>query len=115
MFSALDNDDREKMARLLEAVHAQFIDAVIASRGERLTGTPEVVFSGDLWVGEEAVTLGLVDELCTLGHALDELGAAHTRDYTPRRSLLERVSDELAIRAAAMLALGAAPRPMYMP
>ena len=115
MFSALDSDDRAKMSQVLDRVHAQFIKAVTASRGERLAATPEVAFSGDFWVGEEAVELGLADDLCTLGNAIDRVGGAYMRDFTPRRSLVERLSDQIAIHVSGLFGLEVAPRPMYLP
>ncbi len=115
IFSALDADDRDKMTGLLGRVHDQFIEAVMARRGERFTVTPEVLFSGDFWVGEEAVHLGLVDELCSLEQALEALGATYTRDFSPRPSLFDRMSEEIAVRAAGLLRLNAGTTPMYMP
>ena len=114
MFSALEDDDRTKMSQVLDRVHAQYIGAVTKSRGPRLAGTPADLFSGDFWVGEEAVELGLADELCTLADALEDLGAAYMRDFTPRGSLLDRVTDRLAIHVAGRVRLHATPRPMFM-
>ena len=115
MFSALDSDDRARMSRVLDRVHARFIEAVIASRGEHLAGTPEVAFSRDSRVGEVAVEFGLADDLGTLANAVDRIGGAYMRDFTPRGSLLERVSGQIAIHVSGLLGPQTAPRPMYLP
>ena len=115
MFSAVDADDRDRMTTLLGRVHGQFIDAVTARRGARFTATQEVLFSGDFWVGEEAVRLGLVDELCSLEQALDTLGAAYARDFSPHPSLFDRVTKEIAVGASNLLRIEVGPQPMYLP
>ena len=109
--SAPDSDDRARMSRVLDRVHARFIEAVTASRGERLVATPEVAFCRAFRVGEEAVELGLADDLCTLANAIDRVGGAYLRDFTPRRSVLERLSDHIAIRVSGLPGLQTAPRP----
>ena len=115
MSSALDRDDRARMSQGLDRVHAQFIEAVTASRGEGVVATPEVAFCVALRVGEEAVEPGLADDLCTLANAIDRVGGAYLHDFTPRRSVLEYLSDQIAIHVSGLLGLQTAPRPMYLP
>ena len=115
MFSAMDTDDRAKMHSLLARVHAQFVGAVQSARDGRLVGAPEELFSGDFWVGDEAVELGLADELCTLTDALGSLGAAYARDFSPREDFFDRITDQLAIGAAELLQAQHAPPPMFLP
>ena len=60
-----------------------------------------MLFSGDFWSGEEAVSLGLVDSLCSLDSLLqDQFGASAVRDYSPPDSLLARLSGGFAQAAA---------------
>jgi signal peptide peptidase SppA len=56
----------EDVARLKEIqaqVHAAFRGLVQDRRGDRLKGDPEVLFSGEVWAGAEALDIGLIDGL----------------------------------------------------
>ncbi len=55
-------DHVRHMQGVLGTIHQQFIDAVQRGRGERLKDDPSL-FSGLIWSGEQAVGLGLIDEL----------------------------------------------------
>lgn len=91
-FSSITSDQREAWQEVLDTTHQQFIDAVKAGRGDRLTEDDEL-FSGLIWSGEQAVALGLVDELGSLdGLARELLEEPHMRDYTPRLDPFERLS-----------------------
>jgi len=57
------------ITRLMEAMHAQFIDHVKARRGEKLKDGAEL-FDGSVYTGAEALDLGLIDGL---GEARSEL------------------------------------------
>ncbi|RME33459.1 MAG: S49 family peptidase [Gammaproteobacteria bacterium] len=77
---------------MLEAIHRQFIDAVKQGRGERLADDPEL-FTGLVWTGEQALELGLVDELASPGRVAREvIKAEKVVDYTRRRNYLDRFS-----------------------
>jgi ClpP class serine protease len=58
--------------RQIEAIKQEFFNAVKTGRGERLEAKPEVVLSGQIWPGSEAVKLGLIDELGTQSDALEK-------------------------------------------
>ena len=82
-FEPLDSQDIAKIKTILEQVHQNFINTVIASRKNRLRGNREELFSGDFWTGKEATQLGIVDGTANLWTALDqEFGVRHYRDYT---------------------------------
>lgn len=99
-FRPLEPDDRNKTQALLGTIHQQFIQAVRDSRGERLTGQDEQLFSGDFWSGEEALALGLVDGLSDLGSVLrDTFQITRTKDYTRRPSVFERISNSIGTTA----------------
>jgi signal peptide peptidase SppA len=63
-FRPEDPKDIERLKGIQREVHRMFVDLVRASRGGRLkeAGTPDL-FTGAVWVGAEAVDLGLVDGL----------------------------------------------------
>ncbi len=61
-FSEETDAQKQRMERLLEAVHKQFIALVKDRRGERLK-TDLARFDGSIYTGEEAVEAGLVDSL----------------------------------------------------
>jgi len=77
---------------MLKAIHRNFIQAVRAGRGDRLKGTDETLFNGDVWVGQEAVDLGLIDGIATPAQVLkQEFGVSDVRDYTPVTPLMDRL------------------------
>ena len=61
-------------------------------RGDRLKETPEM-FSGLFWTGEQAVKMGLADELSNLSAvARDVVQAEDIIDYTRRENVAERLA-----------------------
>lgn len=99
-FQPLKPEDRQKAAGLLEAVHKHFIDVVKEGRGERLKGTPEELFSGDYWTGEEAAALGLVDGLCDLSTVIDkEIGVKQVKDYTSPPNVWAKLANSFGVVA----------------
>jgi len=54
-------DDVARLKKIQREIHAIFIALVKASRGVRLKGADDVLFTGEYWAGETAVTLGLAD------------------------------------------------------
>jgi signal peptide peptidase SppA len=62
-FRPEDPADVQRLSEIQVDIHRQFIDAVKRRRGERLTGADETLFNGDIWTGERALELGLVDGL----------------------------------------------------
>lgn len=55
--------DVERLSKIQNEIHAQFIDWVKARRGERLKGKDEDLFEGQIWTGQSAFNAGLVDAL----------------------------------------------------
>lgn len=70
-FSAISEDDRAWMDKHLEALHRMFADWVRERRGDRLTSDTDV-FTGDIWTGDEALDLGLIDHISTLHAVVQE-------------------------------------------
>ena len=76
---------------LLSEIHEQFIGAVEKSRGERLSGDPEL-FSGLFWTGEKSLELGLIDGLASTRQVAEEMiGADKLVDFTPRSRVLDKL------------------------
>src|SRR5882672_1795070 len=56
-------DDVARVKALQREIHAIFIALVKQSRGARLKGADDVLFSGEYWAGETSVSLGLADAI----------------------------------------------------
>ena len=54
-------DDVARVKALQREIHAIFIALVRGSRGGRLKGADDVLFTGEYWAGETSVALGLAD------------------------------------------------------
>jgi len=54
-------EDVVRVKALQRDIHAIFIELVKRSRGARLKGADEVLFTGEYWAGEKSVALGLAD------------------------------------------------------
>ncbi len=88
---------------MIDQIHQQFIQVVKDGRGERLKETPET-FSGLFWNGEEAIKLGLADNIGSLDFVAREVvKAPEVIDYTPKDNVAER----LAKRFGAAMGAGA--------
>ena len=83
--------DVERLKNLQSVIHENFIQQVMQSRGSRLKRTD--VFTGEIWAGEAAVDLGLVDGI---GHLVPKMKELYGDDVKfsvtqPRRSLFQRI------------------------
>jgi serine protease SohB len=58
-----DPGDVARLKALQREIHAIFIALVKDSRGARLKGTEDVLFTGEYWAGERSVSLGLADKI----------------------------------------------------
>ncbi len=75
---------------VLERTHQQFIKAVRDGRGQRLKDSPDL-FTGLVWLGPEAVELGLIDALGDTRHvAEDLLKLKKTRLIEPKKPLIDQ-------------------------
>jgi signal peptide peptidase SppA len=54
-------DDVARLKTIQREIHATFIALVKQSRGARLKGSDDFLFSGEYWAGETSVSLGLAD------------------------------------------------------
>jgi len=91
-FQPAKEADIAQVKTLLADIHSQFINVVRTGRGDRLKETPDL-FSGYVWTGEQAIDLGLVDELGSASYVAREvIGAKDIVDFTPKEDLLQRFS-----------------------
>ena len=65
-----DPDDVSRLKALQREIHAIFIALVKQSRGARLKGADDVLFTGEYWAGETSVSLGLADAIGDLRSTL---------------------------------------------
>lgn len=107
-FLPLKESEVRHVKNMLDTIHKQFIATVKEGRGDRLLEN-EQLFTGLMWTGEQGLKLGLVDELRSASEVAREvIGADQMRNFTPRRDLLQRVTDRLGMAMAnSLLTLGA--------
>src|SRR6476469_2077193 len=65
-------DDVARLKALQREIHAIFIALVKGSRGARLKGADDVLFTGEYWAGEKSVSLGLADSIGDIRSTLRE-------------------------------------------
>ncbi|HLZ04378.1 MAG TPA: S49 family peptidase [Bradyrhizobium sp.] len=65
-----DPDDVARLKAIQREIHAIFIALVKQSRGARLKGAEDVLFTGEYWAGETSVSLGLADGIGDLRSTL---------------------------------------------
>jgi signal peptide peptidase SppA len=63
-------DDVERLKAIQREIHAIFIALVKRSRGARLQGADDELFTGEYWAGETSVSLGLADAIGDLRSTL---------------------------------------------
>jgi signal peptide peptidase SppA len=63
-------DDVARVKALQSEIHAIFIALVRQSRGTRLKGADDVLFTGEYWAGETSISLGLADAIGDLRSTL---------------------------------------------
>lgn len=91
-FQPVSTEDKEKITGLLDETHTHFVKTVTTSRGKRLKGNPEELFSGDFWIGSQALELGIVDGLGNVSDILPRIfHVTHYVDYSEEPSLIESV------------------------
>src|SRR6476646_3376679 len=63
-------DDVARLKAIQREIHALFIALVKQSRGTRLKGSDDVLFTGEYWAGETSVSLGLAEAIGDLRSTL---------------------------------------------
>lgn len=95
----LPTDSREvrHFQGVLSEIHRQFIESVQLGRGALLSPEEEL-FTGFVWSGEKSLSLGLVDALGDANFVAREIiGAERIMDFTPAKSLVERIEQRIGV------------------
>jgi signal peptide peptidase SppA len=84
-------EDVERLRGWQDHIHGTFIEHVKSRRGTRLADDPQL-FTGDIWIGSEAVKRGLADGI---GHLVPKMQSIFGprvafQTYSQRRGLLQR-------------------------
>lgn len=73
LFKSPDENALIKYQSIADQMHDEFINIVKERRGDKLKGDEDLLFSGDFWLGREAMELGLVDEVSSTSKILNEI------------------------------------------
>ena len=86
-FADVTPENKEKVIKVLTQVHQIFIDDVKAGRSDLLKGDESVMFSGDYWVGADAMEMGLVDGISSFSNIVESrFNDLPLKDYTRKQS-----------------------------
>ncbi len=100
-FSPEKPEDVEWLKKMHTQLHELFVDWVKERRGDRLSDD-EDLFTGDVWLGQKAVELGLADGLGSIRQVLKErYPDAEISVAEPKKPLLARLG--IGAPAAALL------------
>lgn len=90
-------EDVERIKKLQEHIHAEFIDHVKTRRGDKLDESADL-FTGEVWVGSQALATGLIDGVGHLVPKMKELFGDKVvfKVYQQKRPFLARFGAHLA-------------------
>ena len=88
--------DIKRLKALQKQIHDSFIAQIKTRRGDRLTS--DKLFTGDIWVGEKAIEVGLADGIGHLVPKMKELFGEKTRFavHGRKRSIFRRFGTQIA-------------------
>lgn len=117
MFLPLTEQDSKLLVdRIITPTHEHFIQAVKEGRGDRIKVADEVLFTGDMWTGGEALTMGLVDGLSDLYSVMDEkFGVKYIRNYSSPPNILTQLLGGLSASANEIWTAAETPHLEMMP
>ncbi|ATY15879.1 S49 family peptidase [Amycolatopsis sp. AA4] len=102
-FSPEKPEDVEWLKNMHGQLHELFVEWVKERRGDRLTDSADL-FTGDVWLGQKAVDLGLVDGLGSLREIVRErYPDAEISVAEPKKPLLARLGLGAPAAASALL------------
>ncbi|WP_177307733.1 S49 family peptidase [Pseudoduganella namucuonensis] len=103
-FTPVSEESNAKAQQLVSHVGAMFVQELVAQRGPRLKQHVDYG-TGEIWSGEEAKALGLVDEIGSLESLVRNTPSVETFNFGPRESSLARFASSMG-RAAADTIVG---------
>jgi protease-4 len=99
-FVPLREDDVQHVDSLLDDIYEQFKNVVKKGRGDRLKNDDRI-FSGLIWTGEQALELGLIDDLASSSYVAREvIGAEDIVNFTFKPGYLDRFARSLGTAIA---------------
>jgi signal peptide peptidase SppA len=102
-FSPEKPEDVEWLKEMHSQLHELFVEWVKERRGDRLATTEEL-FTGDVWLGNKAVELGLIDGLGSLRDVISQrYPDAEISVAEPKKTVLARLGIGAPAAASAML------------
>ncbi len=112
-FSPEKDDDVQWLLGMQSDIHEEFGAWVRERRGDKLGGTDDELFTGEVWIGRKAVELGLADRLGTMREVLAErypdaeLQVVHARKSLAARLGLPAAGASGGLPEAAVALVGA--------
>ena len=90
-------EDVTRLKGILEDIHEAFVTHVKTRRGAKLAENPDI-FTGEFWLGQRAIDLGLADGIGHVVPKLKELygGKVRFARYGRKRGLFQRFGAEIA-------------------
>lgn len=89
-------DDEAKIKTVINEVHQNFINAVNEGRKGKLNADPAQLFSGDFWIGQTAVKMGLVDGLGNLTDVtVKEFNTRHLKEFGGSTNFFKMISGQI--------------------
>ena len=97
-------EDIKKLKAWQEQIHEVFIDHVKSARGARLSKNKDL-FTGEIWVGQNGVDMGLADGIGHVVPKMKEIFGDKVRfqNYGPKRGILQRFGSQMASDALHMV------------
>jgi serine protease SohB len=97
-------EDIKRLKRILSEMHELFITYVEKTRGGKLTQKDDI-FTGEIWLGEKAKELGLIDGIGHLDNVMKEKFGNKTRIkiYGQKKNFLQRFGVNLINEAGVYL------------
>ncbi|WP_172299488.1 S49 family peptidase [Pseudoruegeria sp. HB172150] len=97
-------EDIEKLKGWQDQIHDSFIDYVKDRRGARLADEPDL-FTGNVWIGEKAVDVGLADGVGHLVPKMKDVFGEKVRfiPYAKKKGLFSRLSGQVADNALGVM------------
>ena len=103
-FSEISDKSKQKIKSILQDIQANFTADVLASRKGKLKISNDKLFSGDVWTGEQAKTIGLIDGTGNIWDIMQkEFGTVKYKNYKLKNTLLENIANSFGANVNAKL------------